>query len=168
MHPPCVEYVKNIVRDYWTLTHIKWVQVADLLWHNTALSNRNGSSRLKHLYSYTIARRNITAQQLWLFSCGTKFEPCRIHKNSGLRGKITQVPSNAKLDTFVIFCLLVLPIAPEIMKILLLEKGFNYIPSNEMSCLSESYVFDILTPCWLQDVLSRPGICSARTFYLQD
>jgi len=58
--------------------------------------------------------------------------------------------------------------ALERVKILLLEKGFNYLSSNEMLSLSESYVFDISTPCQLQDVLSRLGICSARTFYLQD
>lgn len=62
-------------------------------------------------------------------------------------GEKIQVPSNARLDTLVIFSLLVLPMALEKMKILLLEKGFNYVSSNEMLSLSESYGFDILTPC---------------------
>lgn len=75
-------------------------------------------------------------------------------------GKKIQVPSNTKLDTFVIFCLLVLPTALEIMKIPLLEKGFNYISSKVMSSLSKSYVFDILTPFWLQDVMKTGDLFS--------
>lgn len=66
-----------------------------ILWDITALSIRNGSSCLKHLYIYTVAQRDIIAQQLWMLSCETKFEPCKFDKGSGQWGKKSEVLYNA-------------------------------------------------------------------------
>lgn len=68
-----------------------------------------------------LAQRDVVPQQLQLFICKTKFEPCEIHKDSSLwrkRKEKKQMPPNAKLDNFVIFCLLALLMALEMIKIL--------------------------------------------------
>lgn len=100
------------------------------------------SSHLKLLYC--VAQKDVVPQQLRLFMHKTKPESCGIHKDSR-KGK-KQVPPNAKLDKSIIFCLFALPMALEIIKILLLEKDFNCV-CDLMKCYP--YLSHLFLTSWL-------------------